>query len=108
MSIGVSEASLSDIAAVTNRNDGYGNDMFGANGAIGGMDVYTLLTKAVLIIICCIASTELPKRLFVTAAGKMNEKAAFAVKSVLTLALLALSFVFLIGDSYNPFLYFRF
>ena len=86
----------------------YLGSMFGANGAIGGMDVYTLLTKAVLIIVCCIASTELPKRLFVTAAGKMNEKAAFAVKSVLTLALLALSFVFLIGDSYNPFLYFRF
>lgn len=86
----------------------YLGSMFGANGAIGGMDVYTLLTKAVLIIICCIASTELPKRLFATAAGKMNEKAAFAVKSVLTLALLALSFVFLIGDSYNPFLYFRF
>ena len=33
MSIGVSEASLSDIAAVTNRNDCYGNDMFGGNGA---------------------------------------------------------------------------
>ena len=33
MSIGVSEASLSDIAAVTNRNDGYGNDMFGGNSA---------------------------------------------------------------------------
>ena len=33
MSIGVSEASLSDIAAVTNRNDGCGNDMFGGNGA---------------------------------------------------------------------------
>ena len=33
MSIGVSEASLADIAAVTNRNDGYGNDMFGGNGA---------------------------------------------------------------------------
>lgn len=33
MSIGVSEASLSDIAAVTNRNDGYGNDMFSGNGA---------------------------------------------------------------------------
>lgn len=33
MSIGISEASLSDIAAVTNRNDGYGNDMFGGNGA---------------------------------------------------------------------------
>lgn len=86
----------------------YLSSMFGANGALGGMDVYTLLTRAALMVICCVASTELPKRLFVTAAGKMNEKAAFTVKSVLTLALLALSVVFLIGDSYNPFLYFRF
>ena len=86
----------------------YLGSMFGANGALGGMDVYTLLTRAALMVICCVASTELPKRLFVTAAGKMNEKAAFTVKSVLTLALLVLSVVFLIGDSYNPFLYFRF
>lgn len=86
----------------------YLGSMFGANGALGGMDVYTLLTRAALMVICCVASTELPKRLFVTAAGKMNEKAAFTVKSILTLALLALSVVFLIGDSYNPFLYFRF
>lgn len=82
--------------------------MFGANGAVGGMDVYTLLTKAVLLIICCIASTELPKKLFLSAAGAMNEKAAFTLKSVLTIALLALSMILLIGDSYNPFLYFRF
>lgn len=86
----------------------YLGSMFGANGALGGMDVYTLLTRAALMVICCVASTELPRRLFVTAAGKMNEKAAFTVKSVLTLTLLALSIVFLIGDSYNPFLYFRF
>ena len=82
--------------------------MFGANGAVGGMDVYTLLTKAVLLIICCIASTELPKKLFLSATGAMNEKAAFTLKSVLTIALLALSMILLIGDSYNPFLYFRF
>lgn len=82
--------------------------MFGANGAIGGMDVYTLLTKAALLIICCIASTELPKKLFLSAAGAMNEKAAFTLKSVMTIALLALSMILLIGDSYNPFLYFRF
>ena len=82
--------------------------MFGANGAIGGMDVYTLLTKAALLVICCVASTELPKKLFLSAAGAMNEKAAFTIKSVLTIALLALSMILLIGDSYNPFLYFRF
>lgn len=86
----------------------YLGSMFGANGAIGGMDVYTLLTKAVLLIICCIASTELPKKLFLSAAGAMNEKAAFTIKSVLMIALLALSMILLIGDSYNPFLYFRF
>lgn len=82
--------------------------MFGANGAVGGMDVYTLLTKAALLVICCVASTELPKKLFLSAAGAMNEKAAFTLKSVLTIALLALSMILLIGDSYNPFLYFRF
>lgn len=86
----------------------YLGSMFGANGAIGGMDVYTLLTKAALLVICCIASTELPKKLFLSAAGAMNEKAAFTIKSVMTIALLALSMILLIGDSYNPFLYFRF
>ena len=86
----------------------YLGSMFGANGAIGGMDVYTLLTKAVLLIICCIASTELPKKLFLSAAGAMNEKAAFTLKCVLMIALLAMSMILLIGDSYNPFLYFRF
>lgn len=86
----------------------YLGSMFGANGAIGGMDVYTLLTKAALLVICCIASTELPKKLFLSAAGAMNEKAAFTLKSVMTIALLALSMILLIGDSYNPFLYFRF
>lgn len=86
----------------------YLGSMFGANGAVGGMDVYTLLTKAALLVICCIASTELPKKLFLSAAGAMNEKAAFTLKSVLTIALLALSMILLIGDSYNPFLYFRF
>ena len=86
----------------------YLGSMFGANGAVGGMDVYTLFTKAVLMVICCVASTELPKKLFLSATGAMNEKAAFTIKSVLTIALLALSMILLIGDSYNPFLYFRF
>lgn len=86
----------------------YLGSMFGANGAVGGMDVYTLFTKAALLIICCVASTELPKRLFLSATGAMNEKAAFTIKSVMTIALLALSMILLIGDSYNPFLYFRF
>lgn len=86
----------------------YLGSMFGANGALGGMDIYTLGSRAVLMLICCIASTRLPKRLFVSATDAMGEKLGFTVKSVFTIVLLALSVVFLIGDSYNPFLYFRF
>ena len=82
--------------------------MFGANGALGGLDIYWLTTKAVLLVICCIASTELPKKLMISLSGKLGEKQAFVLKSVLALLLLGLSMVFLIGDSYNPFLYFRF
>lgn len=86
----------------------YLGSLFGANGVTGGMDVYTLVTKAVLIVICCIASTEFPKRVFVSCTDALGEKTGFVIKSVLSLALLALSMIFLIGDSYNPFLYFRF
>lgn len=86
----------------------YLGSMTGANGALGGQDVYWLTTKAVLLIVCAIASTQLPKKLFEKATGAMNEKTAFIVKAVPTAAVLILSMVFLIGDSYNPFLYFRF
>lgn len=86
----------------------YLGSMFGANGALGGMDLYWLTTKAVLLIVCAIASTELPKKLMASCTGSLSEKPAFAVKAVPALLLLGLSMVFLIGDSYNPFLYFRF
>lgn len=86
----------------------YLGSMVGINGALGGQDVYWLTTKAVLLIVCAIASTQLPKRLFEKARGSMNEKTAFVIKAVPTAAVLVLSMVFLIGDSYNPFLYFRF
>ena len=86
----------------------YLGSMFGANGALGGLDVYWLITKLALLVICAVASTQMPKKLFASVTGTMNEKAAFAVKSVLAVALLVLSMAFLIGDSYNPFLYFRF
>ena len=86
----------------------YLGSMVGLNGALGGQDVYWLTTKAVLLIVCAIASTQLPKRLFEKARGSMNEKTAFVIKAVPTAAVLVLSMVFLIGDSYNPFLYFRF
>lgn len=86
----------------------YLGSMFGANGALGGQDMYWLTTKAILLMVCAIASTQLPKKLFEKATGAMNEKTAFILKAVPTAAVLILSMAFLISDSYNPFLYFRF
>lgn len=86
----------------------YLGSMFGANGALGGQDMYWLTTKAILLMVCAIASTQLPEKLFEKATGAMNEKTAFILKAVPTAAVLILSMTFLISDSYNPFLYFRF
>jgi len=84
--------------------------LFGANGLTGGLDMYYLVTRAGLLAILAAAATELPKKLavYIGAKLKLKAEAAFVVKAVFTVALLVLSMAFLIGDSYNPFLYFRF
>ena len=45
---------------------------------------------------------------FAVALGGVVQPTAKAVNIVLPVCLLAVSVLFLIGDSYNPFLYFRF
>ena len=86
----------------------YLGSMFGANGALGGMDLYYLTTRAVLLVILALASTQLPRLCAEKLTSGMGEKTAFIVKAVFTLALLVLCMMFLVSDSYNPFLYFRF
>ncbi len=88
----------------------YLGSMLGANGLTGGMDVYYLTTRAALLVILCLAATELPVKLVKAAGEKLNisAEAAFALKAVSALLLLGASMIFLVGDSYNPFLYFRF
>ena len=88
----------------------YLGSMFGANGFIGGMDIYYLTTRAVMFVILALASTQLPDKLFNKALSGPNvsEKTAFCVRAAGCLLLLVVSMAFLIGDSYNPFLYFRF
>ena len=75
--------------------------LFGKNGAIGEMDLYYLLKYAILAAIAILGCTDYP----VKAAGKLH---SFWPKAVGSILLLALCISVLIGDSYNPFLYFRF
>ncbi len=80
---------------------GYVSAMFGKNGAVSSMDVYYLLKYAVLSVVAVIGCTELPRRI--------SEKIpSFWPKAIGSTVLIVISMMLLIGDTYNPFLYFRF
>jgi alginate O-acetyltransferase complex protein AlgI len=90
--------------------------MFGMNGnALYNIESRTILMNNIyIIIICVIACTPLVRWL----ANKLADKAKKShiaymrvynvLNAVLPMALLALSTLSLIGDSYNPFIYYRF
>ena len=85
--------------------------MFGiGTGAAGGLSGYYWRTHIILIIILAIGSTRIPKILWRLSLKKIFAKAKYRVLAVniLCLAVLFLSLAFLVGDTYNPFLYFRF
>ena len=76
--------------------------MFGSNGFYSADFLYYFESYAAIIAIGILFSTEYPKRLY-----KKYVKSD-AVKYVIACFIAALSVLMLIGDSYNPFLYFRF
>jgi alginate O-acetyltransferase complex protein AlgI len=98
--------------------------MFGV-GAAGGVDsdfLYFLSCNAVLLVLLVLCSIDhrhwlgkLMRRdlLQKNASGGIytlgtDSRAWTVAKAVLMVVLLLVSFAFLVGDSYNPFLYFRF
>ena len=71
--------------------------------------IFILTGAAALFIICAAASTHYPARLMNKLTGKIQSAdVRFLIKGIICLLALTLSVAFLIGDSYNPFLYFRF
>ena len=80
---------------------GYCAALFGANGALGRMDLYYLSKYAVLLVLGALGASGLPALL----AGRCR---AFWPRAAVSLLMLAGSLIVLIGDTYNPFLYFRF
>jgi len=73
-----------------------------------GAAAYLLRSNVVLLVLAAVGSTTLPVRLFNAVEARLGDKAAVALRSVGVALLLLLSVAFLVGDSYNPFLYFRF
>lgn len=91
-------------------------------GFVDSAFLYYITSYAVVLILAIVGSTSLPKRvgLYVSGATKQNvEKAEVEsnmpsgirfgiVTAIFMLVCLGLSLTFLVSDSYNPFLYFRF
>ncbi|WP_346870712.1 MBOAT family O-acyltransferase [Clostridium sp. UBA5119] len=79
----------------------------GKNIFMDNMAKYTLKTNLILIVIAIICSTPLIKNLIAYIKNKYKLKGVYIVIAINMLVLI-LSIVYLVSESYNPFLYFRF
>lgn len=80
--------------------------MFGINrvGLLNNELLYLFQTHWILIVICIIASTTVIRRINI-----IKDKNYYpAIKNIACLIMFGISICFLIGSTYNPFLYFRF
>ena len=83
--------------------------MFGIGAPLADQTaIFTLVSSLLLLVICIIGCTRLPK----TVAEWLESKVGATAFSVITYVVIGLvlvaSVAFLVSDSYNPFLYFRF
>ena len=97
------------IFAFDNFNEGlaYIKVLFhkGGGGLYDGNSLYLLSTNIILFIILIIASTNIPKTMW----QRVNIKfKGITIENIYLLFILILSIAYLVDQSYNPFLYFRF
>lgn len=89
---------------------GEGNGVSG-NPAFEDWDMYLLSSNALVLLVAIIASTGLPTKAYLNFVRRRIEKGGKKLaiyEIVAVLALLVLSFAFVVSSTYNPFLYFRF
>jgi alginate O-acetyltransferase complex protein AlgI len=82
--------------------------LFGANGFSEPLSLYLLKSRGALLILCAVVASGLPARLWQSMKRRIGANAGTLCEIAASLPALALTLSFLIGDSYNPFLYFRF
>jgi alginate O-acetyltransferase complex protein AlgI len=79
------------------------NNIFAAESLAGATSLYYLRSYAVLLAVCVIGSTQVPKKLW----GRFVKPLVVA-EPVAVATCLLVSTAFLVDGTFNPFLYFRF
>ena len=69
---------------------------------------YLLRCDWLLLVLAVVGCTSLPKRLWEKREQTLSPALSDGLRTVWTVIVLLVSIAFLVGDSYNPFLYFRF
>ena len=87
---------------------GYVGNMFGTAGMVNDSTMYILAKYALLLIIAIIGATPLPKKAGGWIIKKLPSAARIIVVNLFVFAVLFIAVALIVGDSYNPFLYFRF
>ena len=90
---------------------GYLAALFGAGGCFMNRgSIYQLYSNAVLLVILILGSTTIPLKTASCILRKVRNSntATVVLRGAFTVAVFLLSVAYLVGDSYNPFLYFRF
>ncbi|HIR46805.1 MAG TPA: MBOAT family protein [Candidatus Caccousia avicola] len=93
------------------RGLSYLSALFGAGGTLlSNETVYLFYTNLILLVVLCIASAGIPKRIreAFSRFSKRRPLPYALLRSVCAALLLLLSTAYLVDASYNPFLYFRF
>jgi alginate O-acetyltransferase complex protein AlgI len=93
------------------RGVAYLGQMFGAGvPLISSHALFALGGNAVMLAILVIASTPLPSRLYAKLAEKWQARPILSAvaQNVAIICIFAVSLAYLVGSTYNPFLYFRF
>ena len=95
---------LTDFGAIGN----YFAALFGAHGGADAQTMYLLTTNISLLLVAALACTRWPAHAANDLLARLPRAAQTLLRCLFYAAVLLMCVAFLVGDSYNPFLYFRF
>ena len=95
---------LTDFGAIGN----YFAALFGAHGGADAQTMYLLTTNISLLLVAALACTHWPAHAANDLLTRLPRAAQTLLRCLFYAAVLLMCVAFLVGDSYNPFLYFRF